>query len=64
MAGDGDFTDVLEFVAKELKKKIIIFGWNDSTSVELKKFASEDCFFSLDDFWKEISKPDTNATNQ
>jgi len=60
VAGDGDFIDMLDFVADELKKKIIIFGWSSCTSHKLKERASEGCFILLDEIWDHISSPKTD----
>ena len=60
VAGDGDFIDMLDFVAEELKKKIIIFGWSSCTSLKLKEHASEGCFIPLDEIWEHISEPKTD----
>ena len=57
LAGDGDFRDCVEFIAKELQKKVSIFAYQNSFNQMLKDVAGkENCHF-LDEIWEKISEP-------
>ena len=57
LAGDGDFRDCVEFIAKEVKKKVSIFAYRNSFNKTLEDVAGKDQCFMLDEIWEKISEP-------
>ena len=53
-AGDGDFKDTVKYLKEDLKKRIVLVGFEKNLSTDLQPYANTDDVLFIDDFINEV----------
>lgn len=53
-AGDGDFKDTIKYLKEDLKKRIVLVGFERNLSADLQPYADAEDVLFIDDFINEV----------
>jgi len=62
LAGDCDFSDMINYLRKERNKMVYVIGYRENTSYRMSETAGPKFRIYLDEIWNQISEPRSESS--